>query len=74
MYFFKIEPLKKQLRDRTLTDREALPYLLIFTALMSLFPLGAPSASTRRAAEGDCFALICKLPRSTTFQIQNEPR
>lgn len=42
MYFIKYHPLKDQLRKRTITDREALPYFVIFTALTALvcgFPL-----------------------------------
>ncbi len=33
MYFIKYQPLKSKLSERSLTDREALPYLLIFTVL-----------------------------------------
>ena len=33
MYFIRLDPLKGQLRDRTLSDREALPYYLVFMAL-----------------------------------------
>lgn len=33
MYFIKYQPLKNQLRCRSVTDREALPYLAIFAAL-----------------------------------------
>lgn len=42
MYFVKYQPLKDQLRSRSVTDREALPYLAIFAALTALagaFPL-----------------------------------
>ncbi len=36
MYFVSFHPLKEQLRDRTLTDREALPYYAVSTALFTL--------------------------------------
>jgi hypothetical protein len=41
MYFVRYAPLKEKLRDRTLTDREALPYMVVYAALISalFFPL-----------------------------------
>jgi hypothetical protein len=36
MYFIKYDQLKEQLRDRNMTDREALPYLILFLAFPSL--------------------------------------
>ena len=42
MYFWRIEDLKRDLITRPLTDREVLPYLLIFvgiTALVPIFPM-----------------------------------
>jgi len=39
MYFIRMHALKQQLRDRTLTDREALPYYLILTVAISIMPL-----------------------------------
>ena len=42
MYFTKYHPLKEKLRDRSVSDREALPYFLIFlalTALVTVFPM-----------------------------------
>lgn len=42
MYFVKYQPLKRKLSSRTLSEREALPYLVVFTALTALaisFPL-----------------------------------
>ena len=36
MYFIKYHPLKEKLRDRTLSDREALPYLVLFAAVTAL--------------------------------------
>ena len=33
MYFVKYQPLKQKLAERSLSDKEALPYLLIFTVL-----------------------------------------
>lgn len=35
MYFLTYSPLKEKLRERTLTDREALPYFLIFMTLLA---------------------------------------
>jgi hypothetical protein len=35
MYFWRIEQLKTQMAARPLTDRETLPYLVIYSALMS---------------------------------------
>ncbi len=42
MYFLKYQPLKEKLRNRALTDREALPYFILFCTLCTLaysFPL-----------------------------------
>ncbi len=36
MYFIKYHPLKEQLRDRCLTDREAFPYYFLFCAFSIL--------------------------------------
>jgi len=36
MYFVKYQPLKEKLSSRTLSEREALPYLVVFTALTAL--------------------------------------
>ncbi len=36
MYFVRYHRLKEKLRNRSVSDREALPYLVIFTALMAL--------------------------------------
>jgi hypothetical protein len=41
MYFIKYQPLKDQLRSRSVTDREALPYLVAFSALTA-FVCGIP--------------------------------
>ena len=43
MYFIKYHPLKERLRDRTMNDREALPYYILFSvmaALMTALPMG----------------------------------
>ncbi len=37
MYFIKYHPLKTQLRNRELSDREALPYFIIFLGLTTFF-------------------------------------
>ena len=42
MHFVRYRPLKDKLRSRSVSEREALPYLVIFTALTALvgaFPL-----------------------------------
>ena len=42
MYFVRYHPLKDRLRNRSVSDREALPYLVIFaalTALVGAFPM-----------------------------------
>ena len=36
LYLIRYDPLKKLLRERTLTDREALPYFILFGALLAL--------------------------------------
>ena len=36
MYFIKLYPLKEKLRERSVSDREALPYLIIFGVLTTL--------------------------------------
>lgn len=36
MYFVRYDPLKEKLRSRTLSDREALPYLMVFSVLSML--------------------------------------
>ena len=36
MYFVRTQPLKDKLRSRSLSDREALPYLLVFSGLTAL--------------------------------------
>jgi len=41
MYFVRYQPLKDKLKTRSLTDREALPYLIVFAGLAAavyLFP------------------------------------
>jgi hypothetical protein len=44
MYFFRYQPLKDKLKTRSLSDREALPYLVVFAGLAAavyLFPTTA---------------------------------
>jgi hypothetical protein len=36
MYFIRYQPLKDRLRSRSVSDREALPYLVLFAALTAL--------------------------------------
>ena len=35
MYFVRYPPLKEKLRERSLSDREALPYLVVYFAIFS---------------------------------------
>jgi hypothetical protein len=51
MNFIKYTPLKQKLRERTLTDREALPYLIVFTALTALM-VGVPLYENYNAMDG----------------------
>jgi len=37
MYFLKLNPIKEKLRSRTVSDREALPYLIAFAVIAVLF-------------------------------------
>jgi hypothetical protein len=37
MYFFKYHPLKEILKNRELTDRQALPYIFVFMGLTAFF-------------------------------------
>jgi hypothetical protein len=53
--------LKQQLRDRTLTDREALPYYLVLTVGMCIVPLTASPASARAMLLGLLSATIAVL-------------
>ncbi|TAE76898.1 MAG: hypothetical protein EAZ65_03430 [Verrucomicrobia bacterium] len=40
MYFFSYQPLKERLKNRKVCDREALPYLVVFSALTAAACLG----------------------------------
>lgn len=42
MYFFRYHSLKEKLKSRTLTDREALPYLVLFSGIASAVYLIPP--------------------------------
>jgi len=45
MYFIKYNPLKEQLRERSFTDRDGLPYYILYVAA-STFLLGFPLTRT----------------------------
>lgn len=45
MYWFSYQPLKERLKNRLISDREALPYLLMFVALETL-AVSVPDKST----------------------------
>jgi hypothetical protein len=36
MYFIRYQPLKEKLKTRTLSDREALPYLILYAGLAAV--------------------------------------
>jgi hypothetical protein len=44
MYFIKYEPLKEQLRTRAVTDRDALPYLILFS-VFEVIAVSLPAVS-----------------------------
>ncbi|HMK55453.1 MAG TPA: hypothetical protein VK448_02320 [Dissulfurispiraceae bacterium] len=44
MYFVSYNPLKERLRNRTITDREALPYLILLVTL-EMIVLSIPNAT-----------------------------
>jgi len=46
MNFIKYNPLKEQLRNRTMSDRDALPYYIVQIAFMSLFLFPIPYEHT----------------------------
>ena len=48
MYFVRIKPLKERLRERTMTDREAFPYYLVYTTCMSLVCIPVASHPSTR--------------------------
>ena len=43
MYFVQYNPLKQQLRNRTLSDRDALPYLILDGVVVALMGLNISS-------------------------------
>lgn len=51
MNFIKYSPLKEQLKERTLSDREALPYLIVFTAITALM-VGVPLYENYNVLDG----------------------
>ena len=42
MYFVRYHPLKKKLRERSLSDREALPYFILYSVLITVI-VGFPT-------------------------------
>ena len=60
MSLFRYDPLKEKLRSRTLTDREALPYLLSmfgFAAAAVVFPFPLGSDGVDRVNQGGTILL-----------------
>jgi predicted membrane channel-forming protein YqfA (hemolysin III family) len=51
MYFIKYKPLKEKLSNRTVSEREALPYLVVFTALTAL-AVGVPLYDNYNSLDG----------------------
>jgi ABC-type amino acid transport system permease subunit len=45
MYFIKYQQLKEQLRERTFTDRDGLPYYVLFVASTTFF-IGVPTRTS----------------------------
>lgn len=43
MYFWRIEELKRKLLSAPLTERETLPYFIVFLVLMAVVPLFPPA-------------------------------
>lgn len=60
MNFIKYSPLKEKLRDRTLSDREALPYLVASTAIVALM-IGVPLYDSYNTLDGISAALSVAL-------------
>lgn len=61
MYFVRYQPLKAKLRAGTVSDREALPYLMVFLGLQEL-ALALPMAEGMNVWDGIEFvATICTL-------------
>ena len=52
MYFVSYNPLKEKLRNRSFSDREALPYLILLFVLQ-MITLSIPSAS-----EGNMWTIV----------------
>ena len=57
MYFVQYEPLKQQLRSRSLSDRAALPYLILDGVLVTLFAAIAVAISTEGWNEFDTLSM-----------------
>lgn len=55
MNFIKYTPLKEKLRERTLSDREALPYLVVFAAITALM-IGVPLYENYNVLDGSSVA------------------
>jgi hypothetical protein len=81
MYFWRIEDLKKDLIAKPLTDREVLPYLLIFvgiTALIPIFPVesmnlwdyAATTWTLLLAVAGTLYAYQCNGAAAGTHFVQ----
>ena len=51
MNFIKYTPLKEKLKERTLSDQEALPYLVVFTAITALM-IGVPLYENYNVLDG----------------------
>jgi hypothetical protein len=57
MYFIKYQPIKKQLQERSLTDREGLPYYIILMASTAIAS-ALPADSTMNHNNDFIFAIL----------------
>ncbi len=59
MYFIKYQPLKRKLKERTLSDREALVYLVVYIFLLGLsfaLSFAIPTGATDECSDADLAA------------------
>lgn len=72
MYFTRYDPLKKSLRERTLSDREALPYYVLLCAILAL-ATSLPLTTTFKLWEAvDCLISIAVAILGTLYCCRTE--
>jgi O-antigen ligase len=69
MYFWNISKLKERLIDKPLDDREILPYVIIFSLLLSLVFCIPPEKENMWDTVGNILSLIIAIP-GTIFVYQ----